>query len=111
VTDTGKHCPSCTCGARAVPVMTPDGIQMRDVEPATLLIFASGDGYKAQVCKMAQSGTASVEDLEPVGPAGQYDRAGTLLAELPQMTTDEMRLAGVFHPQQPAGAPFWAGLA
>jgi hypothetical protein len=57
------------------------------------------------------SSTARAQDLEPVGPAGQYDRAGTLLAELPQMSADELRLAGVFHPQQPADAPFWAGLA
>jgi hypothetical protein len=105
--DTGKHCPSCTCGdPQPVVVMAPDGI----AGAGLLLMFRNSGGYKAQVVRMPPSGTTRLEDLEPAGPAGQYDRDGTLLAELPQMTADEMRLAGVFHPQQ-ANAPFWAGLA
>jgi hypothetical protein len=112
VTDDGKRCPSCTCGdSRRVAVMGPDGISGVPVETGLLLMFRNSGGYKAQVVRMPPSGTTRIEDLELVGPSGQYDRDGTLLAELPQMTADEMRLAGVFHPQQPAGAPFWAGLA
>jgi hypothetical protein len=112
VTDDGKHCPSCACGdSRRVAVMGPDGISGVPVETGLLLMFRNSGGYKAQVVAMPPSGTTRIEDLELVGPSGQYDCDGTLLAELPQMTADEMRLAGVFHPQQPAGAPFWAGIA
>jgi hypothetical protein len=107
--DTAKHCPSCTCGSPPVAVMGRDGITGVPVETGLLLMFRNRGGYKAQVVRMPPPGALRIEDLEPVGPSGQYDCDGSLLAELPQMTAEEMRLAGVFHPQQPE-PPFWAGL-
>lgn len=98
-----KHCPSCSCaGMRTLPMFGSQEAQI-----GVMLVAPNAEGFLGRAYKMPRDGVTAIADLEPHGPAGQYDHDGTLVRELPE--GDPRHL--------PAGtpadgdAPFWAGLA